>query len=100
MKTKDVTAILKKHGWETYRDDANDTYARYHFPDRIVSMGYKVKNYGGGEGSLELVIFAGCMQVRFALLPMIKALGSKCMVLWFPQCGRHATVERWQVGDC
>ncbi|WP_455474845.1 DUF6990 domain-containing protein [Bartonella sp. B30(2025)] len=54
MKTKDVTAILKKHGWETYRDDANDSYARYHFPDRIVSMGYKVRSYGGGEGSLEL----------------------------------------------
>ncbi|WP_455474846.1 DUF6990 domain-containing protein [Bartonella sp. B30(2025)] len=54
MKTKDVTAILKKHGWKTYRDDANDSYARYHFPDRIVSMGYNVKNYGGGEGSLEL----------------------------------------------
>ncbi|WP_455475524.1 DUF6990 domain-containing protein [Bartonella sp. B17] len=54
MKTKDVTAILKKHGWKTYRDDANDTYARYHFPDRIVSMGYNVKNYGGGEGSLKL----------------------------------------------
>ncbi|WP_455475102.1 DUF6990 domain-containing protein [Bartonella sp. B30(2025)] len=54
MKTKDVTAILKKQGWKTYRDDANDSYARYHFPDRIVSMGYKVRSYGGGEGSLEL----------------------------------------------
>ncbi|WP_455474841.1 DUF6990 domain-containing protein [Bartonella sp. B30(2025)] len=54
MRTKDVTAILKKHGWKTYRDDANDTYARYHFPDRIVSMSYKVKSYGENEGNLAL----------------------------------------------
>ncbi|WP_039760111.1 DUF6990 domain-containing protein [Bartonella queenslandensis] len=47
MQTKDVTEILKRLGWEPYRDkDDGSTWAHYHLLDRIIGIGYDVKNYG------------------------------------------------------
>ncbi|WP_375685544.1 DUF6990 domain-containing protein [Bartonella sp. TT110JLCBS] len=46
MQTKDVTEILKRLGWEPYRDNVGDTFAHYHLPDYIVGIGYDIKNYG------------------------------------------------------
>ncbi|MBB4077250.1 hypothetical protein GGR08_001578 [Bartonella fuyuanensis] len=46
MQTKDVAEILKGLGWEPYRDEVGDTFAYYHLPDRIVGIGYDIKNYG------------------------------------------------------
>ncbi|MBB4077357.1 hypothetical protein GGR08_001688, partial [Bartonella fuyuanensis] len=56
MKTKDVTEILKRLGWEIYRDEVGDTFAYYHLPDRIVGISYDVVDYGEDGGRLRLSV--------------------------------------------
>ncbi|CAK01658.1 hypothetical protein predicted by Glimmer/Critica [Bartonella tribocorum CIP 105476] len=50
MQTKDVTEILKRLGWEPYRDEMDDMFAYYHLPDRIVRIHYGVIDYGRDSG--------------------------------------------------
>ncbi|WP_375683806.1 DUF6990 domain-containing protein [Bartonella sp. AP285QHHD] len=56
MKTKDVTEILKRLGWEIYRDEVGDTFAYYHFSDRIIRILYDVVDYGEDGGRLRLSV--------------------------------------------
>ncbi|WP_404978427.1 DUF6990 domain-containing protein, partial [Bartonella sp. ML70XJBT.G] len=65
MQTKDVTEILKKIGWEPYRDDVGDTFAHYHLPDRIIGIGYSVKNYG--ESGKEFLLSANLTTAAYCL---------------------------------
>ncbi|WP_375663043.1 DUF6990 domain-containing protein, partial [Bartonella sp. CL266QHHD] len=65
MQTKDVTEILKRLGWEPYRDNVGDTFAHYHLPDRIVGIGYGVKNYG--ESGKEFLLSADLTTAAYCL---------------------------------
>ncbi|UTO28994.1 DUF6990 domain-containing protein [Bartonella harrusi] len=65
MQTKDVTEILKRQGWEPYRDNVGDTFAHYHLPDRIVGIGYGVKNYG--ERGKEFLLSADLTTAAYCL---------------------------------
>ncbi|MCZ2159231.1 hypothetical protein NPX99_08275 [Bartonella sp. 220] len=56
MRTKDVTDILKRQGWEPYRDEGGDTFAHYHLPDRIIGINYDIKNYGESDKELRLSV--------------------------------------------
>ncbi|WP_273783969.1 DUF6990 domain-containing protein [Bartonella sp. AU15XJBT] len=56
MQTKDVTEILKKRGWEPYRDEVGDTFAHYHLPDRIIGISYNVVDYGQDGGRFRLSV--------------------------------------------
>uniref|UniRef100_UPI0038573634 DUF6990 domain-containing protein n=1 Tax=Bartonella sp. AU15XJBT TaxID=3019087 RepID=UPI0038573634 len=56
MKTKDVTEILKRLGWETYRHEVGDTFAYYHLSDRIIRILYDVVDYGEDGGKLRLSV--------------------------------------------
>ncbi|WP_375681468.1 MULTISPECIES: DUF6990 domain-containing protein [unclassified Bartonella] len=56
MKTKDVTEILKRLGWEIYRDEVGNTFAYYHFSDRIIRILYDVVDYGEDGGRLRLSV--------------------------------------------
>ncbi|EJF75505.1 hypothetical protein MCO_01824, partial [Bartonella sp. DB5-6] len=56
MHTKDVTEILKKRGWEPYRDEVGDTFAHYYLPDRIVGISYDVVDYGEDGGKFRLSV--------------------------------------------
>ncbi|WP_375630406.1 MULTISPECIES: DUF6990 domain-containing protein [unclassified Bartonella] len=65
MQTKDVTEILKRLGWEPYRDNVGDTFAHYHLPDRIIGIGYGVKNYG--ERGKEFLLSADLTTAAYCL---------------------------------
>ncbi|WP_273783972.1 DUF6990 domain-containing protein [Bartonella sp. AU15XJBT] len=65
MQTKDVTEILKRLGWEPYRDNVGDTFAHYHLPDRIIGIGYSVKNYG--ERGKEFLLSANLTTAAYCL---------------------------------
>ncbi len=70
MQTKDVTEILKRLGWEPYRDEVGDTFAHYHFPDRIVGISYDVVDYGEEGGkfrlSADLTTAPYCLSCEYA----------------------------------
>lgn len=56
MQTKNVTEILKRLGWETYRHEVGDTFAYYHLSDRIIRILYDVVDYGEDGGKLRLSV--------------------------------------------
>ncbi|WP_375651438.1 DUF6990 domain-containing protein [Bartonella sp. AA78NXGY] len=56
MQTKDATEILKRLGWEPHRDEVGDTFAYYHFSDRIIRILYDVVDYGEDGGRLQLSV--------------------------------------------